>query len=61
MTTAWPELFTLFGGRQSARTVHFLAATGLFLFFVVHVVLVVLSGFWNNMRSMITGRYAIER
>ena len=56
-----PWLPELFGGRQSARTMHFLAAAGLFLFFLVHVVLVVLSGFWNNMRSMITGRYAIER
>jgi thiosulfate reductase cytochrome b subunit len=53
-----PELF---GGRQSARTVHFLAATVLVLFFIVHVTMVVLSGFWNNLRSMITGRYAIER
>jgi hypothetical protein len=27
---------------------------------VVHLVLVVLSGLWNNLRSMITGRYAAE-
>ena len=61
MDANFPWLPELFGGRQSARTVHFLAATGLFAFFLVHVALVVLSGFWNNMRSMITGRYAIER
>jgi hypothetical protein len=30
------------------------------LFFLVHIVMVVLSGTWNNVRSMITGRYAIE-
>ncbi|WP_088342975.1 MULTISPECIES: cytochrome b/b6 domain-containing protein [Rhodomicrobium] len=50
----------LFGGRQSARTVHFLAASGLLAFFIVHVAMVLASGFWNNLRSMITGRYAIE-
>jgi thiosulfate reductase cytochrome b subunit len=56
----FPWLPALFGGRQSARTLHFVAAFGLFAFFAIHVVLVVISGFWNNMRSMITGRYAIE-
>jgi thiosulfate reductase cytochrome b subunit len=30
------------------------------LFFVVHIIMVVLSGTWNNIRSMITGRYEIE-
>jgi thiosulfate reductase cytochrome b subunit len=56
----FPWLPALFGGRQSARTLHFFAAWGLFAFFAVHVVMVVISGFWNNMRSMITGRYTIE-
>jgi thiosulfate reductase cytochrome b subunit len=60
MNAAMPWLPELFGGRQSARTLHFVAAGGLVLFVVVHVAMVVLSGFWNNMRSMITGRYAIE-
>ena len=55
-----PWLIELFGGRQGARTVHFLAAGGIVVFVVVHVVLVVASGFWNNIRSMITGKYAIE-
>ncbi|HKP79195.1 MAG TPA: cytochrome b/b6 domain-containing protein [Phenylobacterium sp.] len=57
---AMPDLIDLFGGRQSARTIHFLSASGIVLFIVVHLVLVVASGFWNNIRSMITGRYAIE-
>jgi thiosulfate reductase cytochrome b subunit len=48
----------LFGGRQSARTIHFVTASALVLFFFVHIVMVVLSGVWNNLRSMITGRYA---
>jgi thiosulfate reductase cytochrome b subunit len=57
---AAPWLVDLFGGRQSARTIHFLSASLIVAFVVVHLLLVVLSGLWNNMRSMITGRYAIE-
>jgi thiosulfate reductase cytochrome b subunit len=60
MNAALPELVTVFGGRQSARTIHFLAAGALVLFVLVHVGLVLVSGFWNLMRSMITGRYAID-
>jgi len=55
-----PWLIDLFGGRQSARSVHFVAAGLIIAFVIVHVALVILSGFWNNMRSMITGRYAIQ-
>lgn len=54
--TGWVELL---GGRQSARTLHFLAAFGLLLFVVVHVAEVFIAGVWNEMRSMITGWYAI--
>ena len=57
---AAPWLIELFGGRQSARTIHFLSASGIVLFVAVHVVMVLTSGAWNNLRSMITGRYAIE-
>lgn len=57
---ACPFLVDLFGGRQSARTVHFLAAMLIVLFVVVHLAMVVLTGPWNNLRSMITGRYAID-
>ena len=55
-----PQLVILFGGRQSARTIHFLCAAALVAFLLVHVSMVLLSGFWNNLRSMITGRYLIE-
>jgi thiosulfate reductase cytochrome b subunit len=55
-----PWLPDLFGGRQSARTLHFIAAGSLVAFVIVHVVMVLLSGVFNNMRSMITGRYAID-
>ncbi len=58
--SAFPWLLTLFGGRQAARALHFLLATYLVLFVIVHLVMVVLSGPLNNMRSMITGRYRIK-
>jgi thiosulfate reductase cytochrome b subunit len=57
---AVPLLPWIFGGRQSARTIHFICAWTLVLFALVHITMVVLSGVWNNLRSMITGRYAIE-
>jgi thiosulfate reductase cytochrome b subunit len=60
VTAAVPFLFDLFGGRQSARTIHFIAANLIVLFVVVHVVMVLVSGVLNSMRSMITGRYAIR-
>jgi thiosulfate reductase cytochrome b subunit len=60
MDAAFPALLDVFGGRQTARTIHFISATAIVLFVVVHLVMVVLSGLWNNLRSMITGRYAIE-
>jgi thiosulfate reductase cytochrome b subunit len=52
---------TIFGGRQSARTLHFIAMALLVAFFVVHVVMVLISGVFNNLRSMITGRYALPQ
>jgi thiosulfate reductase cytochrome b subunit len=54
--TGWVDLL---GGRQSARTLHFLAAMGLLLFVLVHVFEVVVSGVWNQLRSMITGWYVV--
>ncbi|MDO8380015.1 cytochrome b/b6 domain-containing protein [Phenylobacterium sp.] len=55
-----PWLPAVFGGRQSARTIHFLCAGLIVAFVLVHLAMVLLSGVWNNLRSMITGRYAIE-
>jgi thiosulfate reductase cytochrome b subunit len=60
MDAAWPWLLDVFGGRQTARTLHFVAMMGLTLFFVVHVVMVVLAGPLNELRSMITGYYKIS-
>ena len=58
---AAPWLLDLFGGRQSARTVHFICAFTIVGFVLVHVIMVLVSGVWNNLRSMITGRYAIQQ
>lgn len=55
MEAAWPWMTELFGGRQSARSIHFLAAWGLFAFFVVHILLVMASGLIKQLRDMITG------
>jgi thiosulfate reductase cytochrome b subunit len=60
LDAGFPELPSLFGGRQSARTVHFIAAFVLVGFVLVHIFMVLISGVWNNIRSMVTGRYAIE-
>jgi thiosulfate reductase cytochrome b subunit len=56
-----PVLVDLFGGRQSARSIHFISANLLVLFLVVHLVQVVIAGAWNEIRSMITGRYRVAK
>ncbi len=55
VTSAFPFLLTLFGGFQSARTIHFAAFVALLLFTVVHLVMVVASGFWRQVRAMTMG------
>jgi thiosulfate reductase cytochrome b subunit len=60
MDAAFPILPWIFGGRQSARTIHFICAFSFFGFFLVHIAMVMLSGSWNNLRSMITGWYVIR-
>jgi thiosulfate reductase cytochrome b subunit len=54
-----PGLLDLFGGRQSARTIHFISASLIVLFVLVHVIEVLLAGVINELRSMITGRYVV--
>jgi thiosulfate reductase cytochrome b subunit len=56
-----PGWVDIVGGRQSARTLHFIAAWALVAFVLVHVFEVAITGVVNNLRSMITGRYAIEK
>ena len=60
MDAILPWLVELFGGRQSARTIHFIAATLLVLFVIVHLVMVLLAGPINGVRAMITGKLAIS-
>jgi thiosulfate reductase cytochrome b subunit len=60
LDATFPFLLDLFGGRQSARTIHFIIAWLLVLFTIVHVLMVIVSGVLNNMRSMITGRYVLD-
>lgn len=55
---ALPWAVNSLGGRQSARTLHFFISICLVLFFVVHITMVVLTGFVSRMRDMITGRNA---
>jgi Ni/Fe-hydrogenase b-type cytochrome subunit len=59
MDAAWPWLLDLFGGRQSARSIHFICAALLLGFILVHLVMVLLAGPLNEIGSMITGRFRI--
>lgn len=54
-TSAFPWTAALVGGRQSARTIHFFVSGLLFLFLLIHVTMVAVSGFRSRMRAMITG------
>jgi len=58
--TAFPWLLTIFGGRQAARTIHFIACFIFVGFIVIHVAQVILTGFFNNIRSMVTGWFVVK-
>ena len=60
MDALLPGWVDLFGGRQSVRTIHFIVAWSLVAFVAVHLFQVIVTGFWNNLRSMITGKYRIS-
>ena len=53
-----PWAATILGGQQSARTIHFAMTALLVGFLLVHIVMVIVAGFWSRMRAMITGRAA---
>jgi thiosulfate reductase cytochrome b subunit len=55
VTSVFPALKTIVGGHQSARTLHFLFASLLLLFLVVHLLMLTLVGFTSHVRAMITG------
>ena len=60
VASALPFTVTVFGGQQSARTIHFFVTLSLVLFVLVHVMMVILAGFRNRMRAMITGRVSAK-
>ena len=55
-----PWLPDILGGRQSARTLHFVVAALLVLFFAVHIAMVMLAGPVNEMRAIVTGWYRTD-
>ena len=59
MDSGWQWLLDVFGGRQSARSLHFIAMVALIGFVIVHVAMVVLAGPINELRSMISGFYRL--
>ncbi|MEQ8311451.1 MAG: cytochrome b/b6 domain-containing protein [Sphingopyxis sp.] len=59
INAAAPWLLDLFGGRQSARSLHFILAWALVAFFLVHIVMVLLAGPVNELRSMVTGWFRL--
>ncbi len=61
MDAALPWLVDLFAGRQSARSLHFVAMAGLVAFIIVHLVMVLLAGPINEVRSMISGWYRLPQ
>ena len=56
ITATYPFLLKIFFGAQSARTIHFFASFALVLFLIVHVVMVIRSGFKQQIRSMTIGK-----
>jgi Ni/Fe-hydrogenase b-type cytochrome subunit len=61
MAASWSWLLDLFGGRQSARSIHFICAMLIVLFVLVHLAMVVVAGPINEVRSMITGWYRVPQ
>ncbi len=61
MTAAWPWLLWLMGGRASARSVHFICMSLIIGFILVHLALVVAVGPYNEIRSMITGKFRLPK
>jgi thiosulfate reductase cytochrome b subunit len=60
MNAVLPWLPEVFGGRQTARTIHFIVMALLVLFFIVHIAMIILAGPLNELRSIITGRYRLS-
>jgi thiosulfate reductase cytochrome b subunit len=61
VTSAFPSVVTVFGGQQSARTIHFFVTVLLVLFLLVHIIMISFTGFRSRMRAMITGHLATNK
>jgi thiosulfate reductase cytochrome b subunit len=55
LDAAFPVVVHAFGGRQSARTLHFVVTFAFLGFTITHLVMVAATGVVNNVRSMVTG------
>lgn len=55
ITAAFPFLLDIFGGYQSARTIHFLSFVVLLVFLITHIVMIIASGFRVQMLGMTLG------
>ncbi len=60
-TAVVPATVVLLGGRQSARTLHFVATIAVTLFTIVHLTMILLAGFGPRVRAMITGASETRR
>ena len=60
INAAWPFILDLTGGRASARSLHWIFSNLILAFLIVHLLMVLLAGPWNEMRSMISGKFRID-
>lgn len=56
ITASFPFVVSMWGGTQSARTIHFFASIALELFFIVHLMMIVITGFKQNMKAIVIGK-----
>ena len=59
--SVFPSAVSVLGGQQSARTIHFFVTVLLFLFLLVHIMMICVAGFKNRMAAMITGHPATDK
>ena len=59
-TAIWPASVTALGGKQSARTLHFVVSIALTLFLFVHLAMLALAGFTSRVRAMVTGEAEVR-
>ncbi|HXD06316.1 MAG TPA: cytochrome b/b6 domain-containing protein [Burkholderiaceae bacterium] len=61
LNSVFPGWVDWLGGRQSARSIHFIVAMAVLAFVLIHLFEVIVNGVWNELRSMITGYYRLPR